>query len=397
MKRQFGSYIVEGRITIFLLLFLDKLLMLLFQVGRFCKKPSQRCAGIPDEQVTAILLIEIVGMGDAVLTTSILRPLKKKYPRAKICLLANSEFYEILSSTFDQTLPLKAPWVRKKRKIQWLSGNWVKFLRQVFSLRKQKFDISIDCRCDFRTSFLAYLINSRRRIGFDYGIARYFYTETVAYGEICRRSHEYCKIVQYLQADASECRTLIKLNPEFRVKFAQKLTGSDISAGKYYLLHIGTARRYKKWPLKFFAELVDEIVKSLPEYTPVAFGSEADRPDIAALREMTDKKVLEINISVGEIPYLINAAKFIVCNNTGVLHIADALSIPAITFIGPTDERIWSPCNSNHLIFQESRNLDCYPCGEEICVRPETPCIGLIHPKSVMERIIKTGFLDTYR
>ena len=91
---------------------------------------------------------------------------------------------------------------------------------------------------------------------------------------------------------------------------------------------------------------------------------------------------------------LIYFAKTLLCNNTGVMHIAASMGKKAVVFMGPTDERIWSPMGEGHLIFQESIGLECHPCGEEICVRPESPCIALIEPDKAAEAIISSGLLD---
>ncbi len=393
MKKQFGSYTVEGAI-IYLLLPIDYILKIFFTIVRlFCKK-SVKIFDVPAESIRNILVMEIVGMGDAVLATSIIRPLKVQYTNANITFLGNPKFLSAVSSVFDATIGLEAPWVRKKSKLQWIGGEWRNFFQSCRKLRNEKFDLCFDARCDFRSGWLCYLIGAKHRIGFDYGIGNYFYTETVKYGEIVQRAKDYQKLLNYINISAEKCVPYLVITEAEKSQALSNIKKLGLESEKYYLIHPGAARKYKKYPLMKLSEIIVRLQLAYPGLTPLAIGGNEDAQDLKSLQDLSEGKVSTRFTTIEEAMGLIYFAKTLLCNNTGVMHIAAALGKKTVVFMGPTDERIWSPMGEGHLIFQESMGLECHPCGEEICVRPESPCIDLIEPDKAAQEIISSGLLD---
>jgi|GEM_PF-1641783 len=393
MKKQFGSYTVEGAI-VYWLLSIDLILKIIFTIIGLFRKKTVKIDNVPAESINNILVIEIVGLGDAVLATSIVRPLRTKFPDAKITFLGNPDFLTAVSSVFDVTIGLEAPWVRKKSKLQWFNRGWIDFFVNCRKLKKQKYDISFDARCDFRSGWLGYLIGAKLRIGFDYGIGKYFYSETVKYREIALRVKDYKKLIEHITSGAVDCFPYIVISDSEKSGAQACLKTFGLKPEQYYLIHPGAARKYKKYPLTKLNEIIRRLHQAYPGLTPLAVGGMEDTGDLHKLMDLSGGKVLSAVTSLEEVMGLIFFAKTLLCNNTGVMHIAAALGKKAVVFMGPTDERIWSPWGEGHLIFQESRGLECHPCGEEICVRPESPCIALIEPGKTAETIISSGLLD---
>ncbi len=394
MKKQFGSYIVEGWGLFFLLVF-DLILKMFFFIGTFfAGRREKKLVDEETESVRKILIIEIMGLGDAVLSTSMVLPLRKHFHRAKVYFLGNPLYISAVSGSYDRCIPLKAPWVRKKSILQWFSKDWIGFLRGVRELRKLNFDVSVDARCDFRSAFLSYMVGARHRLGFDFGVGGYFFTEAVEYGDVVHRSEEYCKILRYLGISRKDCQPYLPVDARSSEPVIRRLERIEAREGEFYLIHPGAARRYKKYPIENLSRIVDAIYSERPDLKPVVFGGSDDVEDIEALKRQTQGTVRSVECSVGELPALIGCCRFIICNNSGVMHIAAALGKRVVTFIGPTDRRIWSPLGDGHLVFQESEGLPCYPCGEEECVRPDNPCIRLIDVERVIEAILKSKVLD---
>lgn len=392
MRRQFGSYTVDGKIVL-LLLIMDFILKIIFSFFRIFSARKLHTAEIDPSMVKKILIIEIMGLGDAVIASAPVRPLKLKYPNAQISLLGNPAFTPALFNAFDNCFPFSAPWVRKKSKLLWLQG-WKSFLHDIKIIRRENFDISIDARCDYRSAFLAWLIGAEHRLGFDFGIGKYFYTDAVPYGVIVRRSQDYAKILERLKVDFSNCSPYIYNSVDFQQGFAEFKKYYGLIEQEYYLVHPGAARKYKKWPVGFFAEVVNFLLLEHPDVTPIIIGGTEDKDIVLSLWKLTGEKAVIIVPSIEELPALTGGCKFVICNNSGIMHLAAALGKTTVVVQGPTDERIWSPDGFNHLIFQKSTGLDCHPCSEETCVRPKDPCIELVKPPEVIKGIVDKGLLE---
>lgn len=387
MKKSYGSYIVEGKI-IYLLWFLEIVFRFFFAIRGLLIPLKLKPFAADTENIRKILVIEIVGMGDAVLATSVVRPLKERFPDAKIVFLGNPAFIPIVENSFDRCIPLSAPWVRKKSKLSWISPDWIKFLKETALLRRERFDLSIDIRCDFRAAYLSHRIGARHRLGFDFGLGTYFYTDPVPYGKLVHRSHEYAKILEHFDLPTDSCSPYLTTGDSNIESILDKI---ELEREKYYLIHPGAARKYKIWPADSFARVINVLHKTHPHLQPVLIGGSKDITAMNSIETLTGNQIMTYQPSIGELNALIAGAKFVICNNTGVMHIAAALGKNVVTFIGPTDELIWSPLGSNHLVLQKSKDLECRPCGEEICVRPESPCIELITPQEVISAMEKSA------
>ena len=390
MKKNYGSYIVEGKI-IYLLWFLEIIFRYCFALRRLLIPSKLKPFSGETENIRKILVIEIVGMGDAVLATSIVKPLKKRYPDAEIVFLGNPAFTPVVENSFDRCVPLSAPWVRKKSKLSWINKDWIKFLKETALLRRERFDVSIDIRCDFRAAYLSHHVGARHRLGFDFGLGAYFYTDLVPYGKLAHRSQEYAKILEHFNLPTDNCSPYLTAAETDTESILRKL---NLIRDGYYLVHPGAARKYKIWPADSFARVINVLRKTHPDLQPVLIGGSKDTAAIDTIKTLTDSQIETYQPQIGELNALIAATKLVLCNNTGVMHLAAALSKNVVTFIGPTDELIWSPLGSNHVVLQQSKNLDCHPCGEEICVRPGSPCIGLITPQEVISALEKSAIFN---
>ncbi|MCX7956391.1 MAG: glycosyltransferase family 9 protein, partial [Endomicrobia bacterium] len=112
-----------------------------------------------------------------------------------------------------------------------------------------------------------------------------------------------------------------------------------------------------------------------------------------ANRILKNSKVELINFvgktSLNELISLVSMAKFIICGNTGVLHIAAAVNTSTIAIHGPTDPVKWGPWGKGHIIIKN--NLKCAPCsylGFEYGCK-ERKCLNCISTEEVKFSIDK--------
>ena len=65
-------------------------------------------------------------------------------------------------------------------------------------------------------------------------------------------------------------------------------------------------------------------------------------------------------LSVRELTALLEAAAFVVSNDTSVMHLTGLVGTPVVAFFGPTEPRIYGPRGDADLVFYKS--LFCSPC-----------------------------------
>ncbi len=122
----------------------------------------------------------------------------------------------------------------------------------------------------------------------------------------------------------------------------------DLAAGKFAVIHPGSRAIERRWPVGRFAEVANGLAER--GLKVVMTGSQ----DEAGLVEEVEAllKYPAVNLagktSLGGMAALLNASRLLVCNDTGVSHIADALQIPSVILFTSSDPNRWAP-SDHHL------------------------------------------------
>ncbi len=123
--------------------------------------------------------------------------------------------------------------------------------------------------------------------------------------------------------------------------------GSGLKPGGYICIHPGARLRDKCWPPRRFAEVADRLAVE-SGFTIVLTGSEQER-DLA--REVAAHMAASaVNaagpISVGAMAALMSRASLLVCNDTGVSHIAAGLRLKSVVIFSKADITRWAPLDT---------------------------------------------------
>lgn len=117
----------------------------------------------------------------------------------------------------------------------------------------------------------------------------------------------------------------------------------------------------KIWPQDRWAEVIRELLHQ--GETVVLPGDRNEKPIIDALVEKYGlQKARNISglTSVREISTVIKHAKFVLCHDSGLMHIGNAHGTPLIALYGPTDWNFTMPKAPSSRILR--KNLPCQPC-----------------------------------
>jgi len=337
--------------------------------------------------ISSILILEPYGIGDAIVSTCLINPLKEKYPGVFVCALLHEKTGGLLDSTFDHVIYINPPWTISSGRYSPKNYFNRKFISKIKTLRSVQYDMIIDARCDFRLSLLMKILKGKIKVGFDYGLARYCYSHTVPYGKRSLRKDDYSKLLSALGILSSTCLPFIKIEEgsERFTKAKSILADISYSPKEYFIVHLGATWKYRRWNVENVS-IVAKFINKTTGLKILAIGGHENEKAIDLL--INEVEGVKLILPLDLLPYIILDSRFIVCNNTGVMHIADALNIPAVVIMGPTDRETWLPSREHlHLLFYNTDKYWCYPCNELTCFYPNNPCIENVSVKDVIHAL----------
>ena len=158
---------------------------------------------------------------------------------------------------------------------------------------------------------------------------------------------------------------------------------------------IGASASYplKRWPLKYFQELISKLIKQ--DYPVVLVGDANESENIKLEHDFSGKVINAAGkFSPLESAELLRHARIVVTNDTSISHLAEAMQTPSIVFFGPTvGEFGYPPFLKESKIMETKEKLSCRPCsrdGRGKCNNPDKlRCLTSITPEMVLSIIPK--------
>lgn len=287
-----------------------------------------------------ILFIAPTRIGDAVLTSGLVRRLADEIPNAQFTIVAG---------------PLSAPLFREVPNLQRLivmqkekgGGHWFKLWGQV---RRRQWGLVLDRR----GSGLANFLRAKKR-------------------KVFRRTpgpavHKVVESAQLLKGAVDEGdppSPYLYTSPEIEAR-AREVLGLDGPDGAAPLLAVGPAANWvgKTWPEERFAQMV---VRLLREDGPFAdgklliLGGPDDWRAAESLRRLFPRERwidLAGKVDLLTVFAALKHVRMFVGNDSGLMHLAAAAGAPTLGLFGPSDETLYGPWGEHTLAVRGPRSFE---------------------------------------
>jgi ADP-heptose:LPS heptosyltransferase len=136
--------------------------------------------------------------------------------------------------------------------------------------------------------------------------------------------------------------------------------------GRYVVVHPGSQLPSRRWPVERFARVADGLARA--GWTVAVTGTAGEAGLAAALRRICPAPVVDLvgRTDLWTLGALLEGARLLVSNDTGVSHVAAALGTPSVVVSLGSDVRRWAPLDRRrHRVLW--RDLPCRPCGHATC------------------------------
>lgn len=138
----------------------------------------------------------------------------------------------------------------------------------------------------------------------------------------------------------------------------------------------------KQWPEQHFAEVARIQSKTGCKVLLVGSKKEAGLCHSIANRAGTNGFNLAGKTTLEEAVDLLSIADGVICNDSGLMHVAAALGTPVVAIFGSSDPQHTPPTGPKARVI--SLNLPCAPCFKRVCPDQHLRCLLDISPEMVL-------------
>lgn len=137
----------------------------------------------------------------------------------------------------------------------------------------------------------------------------------------------------------------------------------------------------KRWPAAHYAALAR--AKREVGWQVWLFGSDKDAAVTAEINALSDGQCVDLagKTSLVEVVDLLAAARCVVSNDSGLMHVAAAVGVPLIALYGSSDPVYTPPLSDQARVL--SLNLSCSPCFKRECPLGHFDCLNHLMPERV--------------
>jgi len=314
-----------------------------------------------------ILVSRLRFMGDVILTTPLVRALRKNFPQAHLAYLTEKTYASLLlhNPHLDEIIPFDREGFAKSNPI---ISAWAQ-ARFFHDLRKKHFQVGIDLLGIPRSALLLWVSGAPCRIGGDFRLRRHLYTKRIKDDGQKKSAIEFH--LQSLKAlglseDGYRTEVFTTAAEEAWAQSYLREKGLDQS-WPIIGLHTGATWPAKMWLWERFAELALRMRQELGARVILTQGpGEAELvAEIAAA--VGDGIVTCELLNLRQLAALLKQLDLYVSNDCGPMHLAVAVGTKTIGIFGPSEPDIWFPYDRQNGHVAIHKNLPCHPCHQDFC------------------------------
>jgi ADP-heptose:LPS heptosyltransferase len=279
-----------------------------------------------------ILFITATNIGDAVLSSGLVKRLADEIPNARFTIVAGPAAAPLFTCVpnLDELI------VFAKSKD---GSHWFNLWRKV---RRRRWGLVVD----MRGSMISRLVSTKRR-----AVHKKLAGEPI---------HKVMEAARVLKIEDQPPAPYIYVSPEVEAYAA------DLTAGAEPILAMSPAANWvgKTWPLERFSRVAIRLLGSdgqIPGGRLMVLGGPTERKIAQNLKDCVPRnRFIDLAGQVDLVTAFacLKRARLFVGNDSGTMHLAAAAGVPTLGLFGPSDERRYAPWGPNTRVVRGGRSFE---------------------------------------
>jgi len=303
-----------------------------------------------------ILLWQTAYLGDVVLTTPLIKSLKKNFPKAHIAFVGRSFIKELLKGFDIELIPFD------------------KRIKESFEMLEKikDYHVAISPHISARTALILFFSGIPIRIGFDRSELSWLYTHRIKHRWDMHEVDRNLELLKPLGIKDFESLPTLMVDEEEKRRVVEKFN----LPREFVVISPFSNFPLKEWSLENWLELIKRI--NLPV---VVVGKE--RGEI-----FKDSPVINLvgKTNLRELMSVISISKAVISCDSSPVHMANAFGVPAISIYTATSPDYgFYPLKGYYL----KPDLWCSPCSPnpKRCKTGTQACLGKVRVEEVLEKL----------
>jgi heptosyltransferase-2 len=341
---------------------------------------------IEPENIKHILIRAANWVGDAVMSTPMIRAVRMNFPSAEVSILAKPWVAPVFENNpdIDHILIYDAGGCHR---------GWQGILRLSASL-KNRFDMAVLVQNAFEAALISYLAGIPHRVGYDTDGRTLLLTHPVPMRARHKKRHQidyYLGITQGISLKTCGRNMTLIVSQEERAAAERMLNAhAVITDGPVIGINPGAAYgSAKRWFPDRYGELCARVQERFcGKAVILVFGGPGEESLGQQVCRMAGPGSINLcgKTTLREAVALIEQCRIFITNDSGLMHIASALDIPQIAIFGPTNHITTSPAGLHSHMARVP--APCSPCLKPECPLGHHQCMKSVTVDMVFEKAL---------
>lgn len=327
--------------------------------------------------MTKILVVAPSWIGDTILAQPLLTRLHERHAGLALDVLAAAWSAPLLARMPEVRRVIDSPFRHGELN---LAGRW----RLARQLRREGYDEAVVLPNSLKSALIPFLAGIPKRTGYKgesrHGLINHMHRlDKAAHPRLADR---YLQLAEDVGTrHASRHRPRLQSSPD-QQRAARTALGLPLDGAPIVFCPGAEYGPAKRWPARHFAALANAVGSAAAPVWLVGSAKDAAIGNrIAALAHgaainLCGRTSLEQAID------LIAAARHVVCNDSGLMHVAAALDRPLVAIFGSSSFDYTPPMSPQAKIV--SLGLECSPCFKRECPLGHLQCLNDLQPERVL-------------
>ena len=330
--------------------------------------------------VSKILVFRLSSIGDIVLTTALLRCLRNTFPEAQIDFVVKKQFADILRCV---------PFVSNVIELDSKKG--FSELRAIRNrLKNEHYDVALDIHKNWRSMFVCNTIGAKQVFRFNKHVFRRWVLTTFhkdIYKEVRPVYLRFIDAAQQIGVAPDGKYTELVVPEQLSKSMKDIFTQANISFEKRIIaLCPGASFSNKQWQVEKFQQLAKRVVTEFDAQV-ILLGGKKESEICETIANESGAVSFAGKFDLSQSIAALRMVSLTIANDTGMLHVSEALGVPVVGIYGPTARQFgYFPILSPSKVAQ-IENLPCRPCtkmGMNHCPKKHFSCMNDISVDMVL-------------